>query len=54
VLEAAAVLRESGASVTGIVAAIDRQEGARENIESAGYRFDALVTREDMGIGADD
>ena len=27
-----------------------RQEGARQNIESAGYKFDALFTTSDLGI----
>lgn len=44
VLEAATVLREAGASVEKIVAVVDRQEGARENIEGAGYRFESLLT----------
>jgi orotate phosphoribosyltransferase len=50
VLEAAKVLTEAGAKVARIVAVIDRQEGARQNIESAGYAFEALLTREDLGI----
>ena len=31
-------------------AVIDRQEGARENIESAGYTFISLFTSSDLGI----
>jgi len=50
VLEAAAVLKQAGAEVTAIVAVIDRQEGAREHIEGAGYRFEALLTKGDLGI----
>jgi orotate phosphoribosyltransferase len=50
VLEAAKVLTEAGATVTKIVATIDRQEGARENIEKAGYVFEALLTKADLGI----
>ncbi len=50
VLEAAKVLTDAGATVTRIVATIDRQEGARENIEKAGYKFEALLTRADLGI----
>ncbi len=49
-LEAVAVLREQGADVAGIIATIDRQEGARENVEGAGLRFDALFTKADLGI----
>lgn len=50
VLEAAKTITEVGATVEKIVAVIDRQEGARENIESAGFVFDALVTKENLGI----
>jgi orotate phosphoribosyltransferase len=49
-LEAAAVLKESGASVLAIIATIDRQEGARENVEKAGIRFESLFTKADLGI----
>ena len=51
VLEAAKVIADQGASVEKIVAVIDRQEGARENIEKAGYRFESLFTSADLGIG---
>lgn len=50
VLEAAKVIADTGAQVLKIIATIDRQEGARENIEAAGYAFDALFTTEDLGI----
>lgn len=50
VLEAAKTIAEAGARVEKIVAVIDRQEGARENIEGAGFVFDALMTRADLGI----
>jgi orotate phosphoribosyltransferase len=49
-LEAADVLRDAGATVLAIIATIDRQEGARENVEKAGIRFDALFTKRDLGI----
>lgn len=49
-LEAAASLTELGARVYGIIATIDRQEGARESIERAGMRFAALFTKSDLGI----
>ena len=41
------------ATVAMIIATIDRQEGARENVERAGYAFDALFTVEDLGIEKD-
>lgn len=50
VLEAAKLIREIGAKVEAIVAVIDRQEGARENIEAAGFRFESLFTKADLGI----
>jgi len=50
VLEAAKVLTRAGATVVRIVCAIDRLEGAREKIESAGLAFESLLTREDLGI----
>ena len=50
VLEAAKVLTGAGATVARIVAVLDRMEGARENIEEAGFAFQALLTRQDLGI----
>jgi len=52
VLEAAKFISGLGAKVERIVAVIDRQEGARENIQSAGFPFDALFTKADLGIGS--
>jgi len=48
VLEAARMLTERGANVVAIVSAIDRGEGARDNIEGAGYRFESLLTKADL------
>lgn len=50
VLEAAKLITEIGAKVERIVAVIDRQQGARENIEGAGFVFEALFTKTDLGI----
>jgi len=50
VLEAAEQLTRLGATVVKIIAVIDRQEGAREHIEAAGYAFDSLLTKRDLGI----
>ena len=50
VLEVAQVIAETGAEVVKIICTIDREEGARENIEAAGYAFDALFTVADLGI----
>jgi len=50
VLEAAKVIEDAGAKVIGIIATIDRMEGARENVEGAGYAFDALFNVRDLGV----
>ena len=51
VLEAGQLLQdEFKVEVPAIIATIDRQEGARENIEGAGFVFDALFTKSDLGI----
>jgi len=50
VLEAAKVITEAGARVARIVATIDRKQGAREAITSAGFAFDSLLIKEDLGI----
>ena len=49
-LEAAKTLTDAGAKVKRIVFAIDRMEGAGKNVEAAGFQFDALLTKEDLGI----
>ena len=51
VLEAARLIHSLGAAVERIVAVIDRQEGARENIEGEGFVFESLFRKEDLGIG---
>jgi orotate phosphoribosyltransferase len=50
VLEAAKVITEAGASVSKIVCVIDRKQGAAENITSAGYKFESILTKDDLGI----
>lgn len=50
VLEAAKIIAQSGAKIKMIVAVIDRKQGARENIEAAGYTFNSIITKEDLGI----
>lgn len=49
-LEAAGTLESHGARVVRIVCVVDRLEGARQAIEQAGYRFDALLTASDLGL----
>jgi len=50
VLEAAKVITEAGATVKKIVACIDRKQGAGENITNAGYKFESIFTKDDLGI----
>jgi orotate phosphoribosyltransferase len=50
VLEAARTLQEAGATIDRIVAVIDRMEGARQNIEAAGFVLESLFTTRDLGV----
>jgi orotate phosphoribosyltransferase len=50
VLEIAKSLQDAGAKIDKIVGVIDRMEGARENIEKAGYTFESLFTTKDLGV----
>lgn len=50
VLEAAKVIQETGGEVLKIVGTIDREEGARESIEQAGFVFESLFTKTDLGV----
>ncbi len=50
VIEAAQAIAAQGAQIAKIVTVIDRQEGARQLIEEAGFAFEALFTRDDLGI----
>lgn len=47
---AADSLKELGLNVLKIACVIDREEGAREAVESAGYIFDPLLTRTMFGL----
>ena len=50
ILEAAQVIADAGATVVKIIGTIDREEGARQNIEAAGHAFDVLFTKTDLGV----
>jgi len=50
VLEAAKIITEAGAKVKEIVCVIDRKQGAGENITRAGYKFESILTKDDLGI----
>jgi orotate phosphoribosyltransferase len=49
-LEAAATLVSQGATITRMVFAVDRLQGAAQNVQTAGFEFHALLTKDDMGI----
>ena len=53
VLEAAEAIKAAGCKVAAIAAVIDRAEGARANIEGAGYTLHTLFTVADLGIEAE-
>ena len=50
VLEAAKIIADAGATVERIVCVIDRKQGAEENITTAGYKFESIITKDDLGI----
>jgi orotate phosphoribosyltransferase len=50
VLEAAKVITDAGATVKKIVCVIDRKQGAGENITNAGYVFESILTKDNLGI----
>jgi orotate phosphoribosyltransferase len=43
-------LKHSGIDVILIIGVLDREEGARENIEAAGYIYKSLFTKSELGI----
>ena len=50
VAEAAKIITDAGAKVKKIVAVIDRKQGASENITAAGFTFESIITKDDLGI----
>jgi orotate phosphoribosyltransferase len=50
VIEAAKIITDAGATVKEIVCVIDRKQGAQKNITEAGYKFDSIMTKSDLGI----
>lgn len=49
-IQAAETAREVGAEVLMILAVIDREEGACENIAAAGFQGRCLINRTDLGL----
>jgi orotate phosphoribosyltransferase len=50
-ISALEALREAGATVNGILAVIDREEGGAERLAAADVPFLALFTRTELGLG---
>lgn len=48
ILKAAAVVEEAGAKIKLIIALVDRGQGGKENLEKAGYNFQAVFTSTDL------
>ena len=49
-IEAMKTLTEAGAVVGRLVVTIDREEDGRQNVEAAGFKFEALFTTTDLGV----
>jgi len=49
-LKAAEALKGMGCIVLGVLTLIDRQEGARENVEKAGYKFLSAFSIKEFGL----
>ncbi len=47
---AAKIIEDAGASVSKIICVVDREEGARKEIENKGYKFEPLFTKTSLGI----
>jgi orotate phosphoribosyltransferase len=49
-LRAIEAVRAEGGSVVGVLAVVDREQGGRERLESAGYEVRALTTTTALGL----
>jgi orotate phosphoribosyltransferase len=49
-IAAASELKRSGIEVVMIIGVLDREEGARENIEAAGFRLKTVFTKSMLGL----
>jgi orotate phosphoribosyltransferase len=48
ILRGADRVKEKGGSVAVVMAVIDREDGGKEKIEAAGYKFLSIFTRKDL------
>ena len=49
-LKAIDALKKEGHSVVKIMAIVDREEGAKENLAKAGYKLECIYGKKDLGI----
>jgi orotate phosphoribosyltransferase len=49
-VESAQALRDAGANILLVIGIVDREEGATEAMEHAGFRFEALFTSTSLGL----
>lgn len=49
-LRTAAVLRDHGANILGVIAILDREQGASANLAAAGLHFTPLFRRSELGF----
>jgi orotate phosphoribosyltransferase len=49
-VRAADAVRDAGGVVLKILAVVDREEGAAQSLAAAGYRYEALFRRSDLGV----
>lgn len=47
-LEAASAVLNQGGKIAGVIALIDREQGARQAVEAAGYRFERVFSADDV------
>jgi orotate phosphoribosyltransferase len=48
--DAISAVEAEGGNVLGVIAVVDRQEGGRERLESAGYLVETFLTAADLGL----
>jgi orotate phosphoribosyltransferase len=49
-IEACRTIEAQGGRIAAVIAVVDRQEGAAGNMAQAGYRFERLFSKADLGI----
>jgi orotate phosphoribosyltransferase len=49
-IRSARQVAESGGTVVGVLAVLDREQGGADNIREAGFEFESLFTRSDMNM----